>query len=45
MLKAMPRAMKKELPARRRDALVLEMLSNDPRFCRASVRHYLEYAA
>lgn len=43
MLKAMPRAMKKELPALRADALVAELLRNDPRFCRASVRHYLEY--
>jgi pimeloyl-ACP methyl ester carboxylesterase len=43
MLKAMPRAMKKELPAGRRDALVAEMLRNDPRFCRASVRDYLAY--
>jgi pimeloyl-ACP methyl ester carboxylesterase len=43
MLKAMPRGMKKELPAGRRDALVAELLRNDPRFCRASVRHYFEY--
>jgi pimeloyl-ACP methyl ester carboxylesterase len=43
MLKAMPRAMKKELPAGRADALVAEMQRNDPRFCRASVRHYFEY--
>jgi pimeloyl-ACP methyl ester carboxylesterase len=43
MLKAMPRAMKGELPAHRADALVAELLRNDPRFCRASTRHYLEY--
>ena len=43
MLKAMPRAMKKDLPAGRADALTAELLSNDPRFCRASVRHYFEY--
>lgn len=39
----MPRAMKKEFPAGRGDALVAEMQGNDPRLCRALVRHYFEY--
>jgi pimeloyl-ACP methyl ester carboxylesterase len=43
MLKTMPRGMKKEFPAGRGDALVAEMRGNDPRVCRALVRHYLEY--
>jgi pimeloyl-ACP methyl ester carboxylesterase len=43
MLKMMPRMMKKELPPGRADALAAEMQGNDPRVCRALVRHYLEY--
>jgi len=43
MLKTMPRGMKKEFPADRRDALVAAMQGNDPRLCRALVRHYFEY--
>jgi pimeloyl-ACP methyl ester carboxylesterase len=43
MLKAMPRGMKKEFPPERGDALVAEMQGNDPRVCRALVRHYLDY--
>jgi pimeloyl-ACP methyl ester carboxylesterase len=43
MLKLMPRALKKEFPAGRRDALVAELQGNDPRLCRALVRHYFEY--
>jgi pimeloyl-ACP methyl ester carboxylesterase len=43
MLKAMPRMLKKELPAGRGEALAAELLRNDARFCRASVRHYFEY--
>jgi pimeloyl-ACP methyl ester carboxylesterase len=43
MLKAVPYAMKKEIPADRGDALVAEMQGNDPRLCRALVRHYFKY--
>jgi pimeloyl-ACP methyl ester carboxylesterase len=43
MLKMMPRAMKKEFPPGRGDALVAEMQGNDPRVCRALVRNYFEY--
>jgi pimeloyl-ACP methyl ester carboxylesterase len=43
MLKAVPKAMGKRLPADRRDALVAGMANNDPRFCRRGVRSYYEY--
>ncbi|MDP9346129.1 MAG: alpha/beta hydrolase [Actinomycetota bacterium] len=43
MLKAMPRAMKKEFPPARGDALVAAMQGNDPRVCRALARRYFEY--
>jgi pimeloyl-ACP methyl ester carboxylesterase len=43
MLKSMPGAIKKELPAGRGDALAAELRGNDPRFCRALVRRYFEY--
>lgn len=43
MLKALPRAMKKEFPAARAEALVAEMQGNDSRLCRALVRRYFEY--
>ena len=43
MLKMMPRAMKKEFPPARADALAAEMQGNDPRVCRAMVRDYFEY--
>lgn len=42
-LKAVPRAVRKELPEDRGDALAAEMRRNDPRACRALVRHYYAY--
>lgn len=43
LLKLMPRAMRGELPHDRADMLGAELLRNDPRFCRAAVRHYFAY--
>lgn len=43
LLKIMPRAMRGELAPDRADALVAELRRNDPRFCRAAVRHYFAY--
>ncbi len=42
-LKMMGMAMKDDLPADRRDALVAELKNNDPRFVRRGMRSYLEY--
>lgn len=43
MLKLLPRAMKRELPAHRAEALAADMAANDPVTCRRIVRRYYEY--
>ncbi|WP_405866679.1 alpha/beta fold hydrolase [Streptomyces sp. NBC_00005] len=43
MLKLLPRAMKRELPPRRAEALAAAMSGNDPATCRRIVRRYYEY--
>jgi len=43
MLKAVPRAMKREFPPRRAAALAADLGHNDPEFCRRVVRRYYEY--
>jgi pimeloyl-ACP methyl ester carboxylesterase len=43
LLKGLPRAMKKELPAERADALIACMLRNDAVNARAAVREYFDY--
>ncbi len=43
MLKLLPKAMKRELPPRRADALAADMGHNDPDTCRRIVRRYYEY--
>lgn len=42
-MKALPRAMKRELPPARAEVLAADMGRNDPRFCRRIVRRYYEY--
>lgn len=43
MLKLLPKAMKRELPAHRAEALAADMAANDPATCRRIVRRYYEY--
>jgi len=43
MLKLLPKAMKRELPAHRAEALAADMAGNDPATCRRIVRRYYEY--
>ncbi|MGY6019499.1 alpha/beta fold hydrolase [Streptomyces spinosirectus] len=43
MLKPLPKAMKRELPAHRAEALAADMAANAPATCRRSVRRYHEY--
>ena len=43
MLKLLPKAMKRELPAHRAEALSADMSGNDPATCRRIVRRYYEY--
>jgi pimeloyl-ACP methyl ester carboxylesterase len=42
-MKLMPKSMEDGLPPARREALVADMKSNDPGFCRRVVRHYFRY--
>ncbi|BFV56515.1 hypothetical protein KCMC57_up16190 [Kitasatospora sp. CMC57] len=43
MMKALPKAMKRDLPPRRADVLAADLAKNDPGFCRRIVRRYYEY--
>ena len=43
MLRLLPRAMKRELPPQRAEALAAAMANNDPATCRRIVRRYYEY--
>ncbi|NUS04543.1 MAG: alpha/beta hydrolase [Nonomuraea sp.] len=43
MLKLLPKAMKRELPAHRAEVLAADMAANDPAVCRRIVRRYYEY--
>lgn len=43
MLKMLPKAMKREMPAHRAEALAADMAHNDPATCRRIVRRYYEY--
>jgi pimeloyl-ACP methyl ester carboxylesterase len=43
MLKMLPRAMKRQLPPDRAEALMAAMSGNDPATCRRMVRRYYEY--